>query len=289
MTDASITALALEESLLKEWSAFNTRVDGFATPPGTRAEADRMLRFAGNDSFVDSAVDALGLYLAGQSAFDRKLLCFLDLALIQRAQPDDITLLLKMVAHYAERNDLPALLGFSHRLRLYEGHPALGGVAKYCSEQLRRFDVATDNTTWAATAGVRPDSDQWHVGIRLGTTPPDYWLTRKSALKPHDVSLELLVSAPGQWRVQVARLDRLYSAQWRPGGITIDTDQPQLKAVSAWPTLTGHSVFPEFAATLGQHLRVQWQRLALVSAKDATVDRVRLLDWLHGCADSVQL
>lgn len=289
MTDASITALALEESLLKEWSTFNARVDGFAASPGTRADADRMLRYATNDRFVDSAVDALGLYLAGQSTFERKLLSFLDLVLIQRAEPDDVTLLLKMIAHYAERNDLAALLGFAHRLRLYDDRRALGGVAKYCDEMLRRFDVATDNATWAAAVGIQPAGDNWHVSIRLGTAPPDYWFTRKSALKPQDASLELLVSAPGQWRVQIARVDRLYSAQWRPAGITVDTDQPQLKAVSTWPTLAGHSVFPLFAANLARHLRLQWQRTALLGAKDASVDRERLLEWLHGCADTVQL
>ena len=289
MTDASITALALEESLLKEWSTFNARVDSVPSAPGTRAEADRMLRYATHDSFADSVVDALALYLAGHNAFERKLLCFLDLVLIQRAHPDDVTMLLKMIAHYAERNDLAALLGFAHRLRLYEERPALGGVAKYCGEMLQRFDVATDNATWATMVGIQPASDNWHVSLRLGTAPPDYWFTRKSALKPQDVSLELLVSAPGQWRVQVARIDRLYSAQWRHGGITIDTNQPQLKAVSAWPTLTGHAVFPLFAENLAQYLGVRWQRTALLGAKDASIDRERLLEWLHGCIDTVQL
>lgn len=289
MNNASITSLALEESLRKEWSSFHARVDGLAVPPGTRMEADRLLRYSTNDAFVDSVVDALGLYLAAQSTFERKLLCVLDLILIQRAQPEDVTMLLKMAAHYAERDDLAALLGFAHRLHLYEDRGSLGGVAKYCSDALRRFDVATDNADWATIAGIRPDSERWHATIRLGTAPPDYWATRKSALKPQDVSLELLVSAPGQWRVQVARVDRLYSAQWRLGGITVDTDQPQLKAVSTWPKLTGHGLFPWFAAHLAQHLRIQWQRTALVSVEGASVDRDSLLDWLYGCADTVLL
>jgi hypothetical protein len=288
LTDASITALALEESLHREWNAFHSRVDSLAAPPGTRADADRMVRYAGHTGFVESILDALSLHLAGKNSFDRKLLCYLDLVLIQRSEPEDVTMLLKLAAHHSERNDLNALLSLHHRLRLYEDRPALGGALKYCSDRLRRFDVATDNATWAASVGIQPHSDNWHVNLRLGTAPPEYWFTRKSALKPQDASLELLVTAPGQWRIQVARVDRLYSAQWRPAGITVDTDQPQLKALSTWPAVAGHPLFPLFAARLADFLHLKWQRSARLTTNDVTVDRVRLLDWLHCCADELQ-
>lgn len=268
---------------------FHSRVDELASTPATRAAADGMLRFSNNGAFVDSVVDALGLHLAGQNPLERKLLSFLDLVLIQRAEPDDLTALLKLAESYAGTQDLPALLGMAHRLRLYDDRWALGGVAKHCNDLIRRFDVPCDNITWAATVGILPPAESWHANIRLGTAPPEFWFTRKSALKPQDTSLELIVTSPGQWRIQVARVDRLYSAQWRPAGITIDTDQPQLKAISAWPTVASHTVFPAFAGQLADFLKLQWHRTALITVKDASVDQIRLREWLHSCADTLQL
>jgi hypothetical protein len=289
LNDASITALALEESLLREWNMFRARVDELPCPPGTRAAADGMLRFANNGSFADSVIDALELHLAGQNVLEGKLLSCLDLVLIQRAQPEDLTVLLKLAEFHARQQDLPALSGLSHRLQLYAESRTLGGVAKHCSDLLRGFDVPCDNVTWAQTVGIAPVAESWHLNIRLGTASPDFWLTRKSALKPQDTSLELLVSSPGQWRIQVARVDRLYSAQWRPGGITVDTDQPQLKALSVWPAINSHLVFPAFADQLAGFLKLQWHRTALITAKDASVDEPRLRAWLQSCADTLQL
>ncbi len=287
LNDKSITALALEESLLREWSLFNARVAELDVP-ATRADADRMQRFANHGSFADSVVDALGLHLAGQNTLDRKLLHFLDLVLIQRAQPDDLTILMKVAERYSGQKDLPALLTLVHQLRLYEERPSLGGATKFCAELLSRFDVPCDNIEWARLVGIQPQAENWHASIRLGTASPEFWVTRKSALKPQDTSLELLVTAPGQWRVQIARLDRLYSAQWRPAGITVDTDAAALKAIGRWPKLAGHAVFPAFATTLAHFLKVQWHRAALITVQDAAIDEARLLDWLHSCADALQ-
>lgn len=264
----------------------NAQVDELTGPPSTRAKAARLQRFSSHAAFADSVVDALELYLAGQNDVDRKLLPFLEVVLVQRAQPDDLTVLMKLIDRYTEREDVVSLLGISHRLRLYEGHPSLGGVIKHCEQRLQRFDTDLDNAAWADLVGIQPTADHWNVSIRLGTAPPEYWRSRKSALKPQDTSLDLLVSSPGQWRVQIARVDRQYSAQWRPAGITIDTDVPRLKQPSAWPMLRNHALWPLFATNLERPLKLQWQRTALISLTGATFDRERLLTWLYPCADN---
>jgi hypothetical protein len=288
LTEASITALALEESLLREWSSFHTRVERFASPAGTRAEADRTLRYVDNLRFVDSIIDALSLYLAGKSEFERRFLCYLDLVLIQRAQADDVAMLLRLADRYAQNSDLTALLGLRHRVSLYPDRPQLAPVAESCATALQRFDQPIDNITWAQAVGLEPQAETWSVSVRLGTAPADYWITRRSALKPQDVSLELLVTHPGQWRIQIARVDRLYSAQWRPAGITVDTDQPALKALSAWPTLKGHLLFPLFTAHLADFLTLQWNRHGCINAKDVNVEHARVLEWMHSCVDELQ-
>lgn len=287
MTEASITALALEESLLKEWSAFHERVDQSPPAPGTHEQAERTASYARNGAFVDSIIDALSLYLAGRSEFDSKFLSYLDLTLIQRGQEEDVAILLKLASKHASEGNLIGLMGLLHRLRLYGGDPRLAPAIEFCASGLQQFDEATDNLTWARSVGIEPTDESWNFSIRLGTAPVGYWVSRKSALKREDVSLELLVTEPGQWRVQVARVDRSYSAQWRPSGITIDTDVLRLKPIAAWPTFTAQRLFPVFVNNLADFLKVTWTRTAWLTVNDAKVDRVRLLEWLQPCVDEL--
>ena len=85
MSEASITALALEETLLRQWSEFHALVEQFPSPPATREQAERFHDYAHDEAFVNSVVDALSLYLAERSDFDSRFVGFLELVLIQRA------------------------------------------------------------------------------------------------------------------------------------------------------------------------------------------------------------
>jgi hypothetical protein len=287
LSDASITALALEESLLKEWSEFHALVEQRRTAPTTREDADRFADYARNEPFVDSVVDALSLYLADRNEFDAKFGGYLDLMLIQRAHAEDLVVLKNLATKYATASDFVSLMGLLHRLQLYSGDPRLSAVIDICVTALNQVKDVVDINAWARSIGVEPTMESWTFSLKLGSAPPNYWILRKSDLQPRDVSLDLLVN-DSQWRVQVARVDRNYSAQWRPSGITVDTDETKLKSLTAWPKLVSPQLFPIFAGTLAQFLRVQWVRSAWLSSSGVNVDKARLLDWLHTAIDDVQ-
>ncbi len=279
LSEASITALGLEASLLREWSEFYSRVERRPTPPATRADAEPFAEYARDDAFVDSIVEALSLYLADRNEFAAKLAAHLDLMLIQRARAEDLAVLTRLAAKYAASGDLVAVMGLMHRSQVF-GDARLQEVVEICAATLRALGDVPDMNGWARSIGIAPLQDSWTFTLKLGTAPPSYWMSRKHDLQPHDVSLELLIN-DAQWRVQVARVDRNYSAQWRPSGITVDTDETKLKALAAWPPLASPQLFPLFAGTLAQFLRIAWLRTAWISASGVHVDRSRLLEWSH--------
>ena len=287
LTSSSITALALEESLLKQWSDFHDRVEQFKASPSTRADAEKVSDYARDQAFVDSVVDALSLYLAGRSEFDAKFGSYLDLMLIQRAHDEDIVVLQKLATKYSQDENVVGLLGMLHRLRLYSGDERLAPLIEFCLAALDRLDQPLENDAWAQSVGITPTSESWSVGVRLGTAPPHFWLARRDELKPEDVSMELLVS-PREWRIQVARLDRLYSAQWRASGITVATEDLRFKSLTAWPAITGQRLFPLFATRLADYLHVTWSRTAWLTTHEVEVNRPMLLEWLHSCVDEIR-
>jgi hypothetical protein len=287
VSEASITALALEESLLKEWSEFHTRVEQRRTAPTTREDAEQFADYSRNDAFVDSVVDALSLYLADRNEFDPKFGSYLHLMLIQRAHDDDIALLKKLATKYAAAGDIVSVMGLMHRLQMYSGDFRLQETMDVCAAALREVKDVTDMGAWARTIGIEPLKESWTFSLKLGSVSPSYWMIRKHDLQPRDVSLDLLINDT-HWRVQVARIDRNYSAQWRPSGITVDTDETKLKALAAWPKLTSPQLFPLFTGTLAQFLRVQWTRSGWSTSQNVKIDTSRLLDWLHTAIDDIQ-
>ncbi len=288
MSQAFIDALGLEESLLAQWGGFRTRIEQFPASAATREAAERVADYSRNDVFVDSVVDALSLYLAGRNGFDARFGSYLELMLIQRAHDEDIAVLRKLAGKFAREDDLVGLMGLSHRLDLYGGDERLASVIDVCADALAKLDVAVDNIVWARSVGIQPTADSWSVSIRLGTAPPHYWLARRDELKPTDVSVELLAANLREWRVQAARLDRLYSAQWRPSGITVATEDLRFKSLVAWPATSGQRLFPVFAARLADYLQISWTRLAWVNAQNVDIDKPHLLEWLHSCVDDIR-
>jgi hypothetical protein len=287
LSEPSITALALEESLLKEWSEFHTRIEQRPTAPATREDAEQFADYSRNDAFVDSVVDALSLYLADRNEFDPKFGSYLHLMLIQRAHDEDLALLKKLAAKYADAGDIISVIGLMHRLQMYAGDVRLQDIVDVCAAALAKVEEVTDIGAWARSVGIEPLAAPWAFTLKLGSVPPRYWAVSKYDLQPRDVSLDLLINE-SQWRVQVARVDRNYSAQWRVSGITVDTAETKLKALASWPKLATPQLFPLFAGTLAQFLRVQWRRSAWVSSSGVTLNKPRLLDWLHTAIDEIQ-
>jgi hypothetical protein len=287
LSELSINALGLEESLRKEWSEFHTRVEQRPTAPATREDAEQFAAYSRNDAFVDSVVDALSLYLADRNEFDPKFGSYLHLMLIQRAHDEDLALLKKLALKYVSACDIVSVIGLMHRLEMYAGDPRLQEIADICVEALAKVEDVTDMGAWAKSIGIEPTADSWAFTLRLGTASPRNWTIHKHDLRPRDVSLELLINE-SQWRVQVARVDRNYSAQWRSSGITVDTDETKLKALAAWPALSTPQLFPLFAGALAQVLQVRWVRSGWVSSGEVTIHKSRLLDWLHTVIDDLQ-
>lgn len=288
MSETSINALALEESLFRAWSDFHARIEQFSASPATHVDAERVADYSRNDAFVDSVVDALSLYLAGRSEFNAKFGSYLDLMLIQRAHDEDIVVLHKLATRFSQDDNIVGLMGLAHRLRLYCGDARLLPVIEFCADALAKLDGPVDNIVWAKSVGIEPTAESWSVGIRLGTAPPHYWLARRDELKPSDVSLELIVTNAREWRIQVARLDRHYSAQWRPSGITVATEDLRFKSLAAWPATAGQRLFPVFAMRLADYLQVQWTRMAWVNSQNVDINKPQLLEWLHSCVDEVR-
>jgi len=287
LTSNSITALALEESLLKQWSDFHERIEQFKASPSTREDAERVADYSRDQQFVDSVVDALSLYLAGRSEFDAKFGSYLDLMLIQRGHDEDLVVLQKLASKYSQDANVVGLLGLLHRLRMYNGDERLTPLIELCSTALDQLNQPVDNDVWAQSVGITPTSESWNVGLRLGTALPHFWLARRDELKPEDVSLELLVN-PREWRIQVSRVDRLYSAQWRSSGITVATEERRYKALTAWPAIAGQRLFPLFAMRLADFLDVTWTRTAWLTTHDVEVQRPMLLEWLHSSVDDLR-
>lgn len=286
LSEASITALALEESLLREWGEFHTLIEQHRTAPTTRDAAEQFVQYSRNDAFVDSVVDALSLYLADRNEFDAKFGGYLDLMLIQRARAEDLVVLKKLATKYAAAGDIVSMIGLMHRLQMYAGDARLQEIADICASALQQVKGVEDMNAWARSIGVEPLEASWTFSLKLGSAPPNYWMIRKHDLRPRDVSLDLLLN-DAHWRVQVARVDRNYSAQWRPSGITVATDETRLKALAAWPKLVSPQLFPLFTGTLAQFLRVEWLRSAWISSTGVSIDKARLLDWLHTAIDEV--
>jgi hypothetical protein len=287
LSEASITALALEETLLRRWSEFYTLAEQFQAPPATREQVDRFRDYAHDEAFVNSVVDALSLYLAGRSDFDAKFVGYLELILMHRAQAEDVAILERLAAKHDSDRDFIHLMGLLHKLRLHGGDERLTPLAATAAKALEGFGDVTDNTAWVKSIGIEPSAGSWSLGLRLGTAPVNYWIARKFELKPRDVSMELLATHDRQWRVQVARVDRKYSAQWRPSGVTVDTEELKLKSPASWPKMPSLQLFPLFAQTLADFLQVSWVRVASLSAKNVKVDKQRLLEWLHPSVDDV--
>ncbi len=287
MSNAAISALGLEASLQKEWSDFHSRVGQRPTAPTTREDAEQFADYSRNDAFVDSVVDALSLYLADGNEFDPKFGSYLHLMLIQRAHDEDLALLKKLAMKYASAEDIISTIGLMHRLQMYAGDERLAEIMEVCKAALARVEDVSDLSAWAKSVGIEPLAEQWSLTLKLGTAPPSYWANRKYDLQQRDVSVDLLLNE-SQWRVQVARVDRNYSAQWRALGITVDTNETKLKALTAWPQLTTPRLFPLFVGTLAQFLGVHWLRSAWVASKHVTLHKPRLLDWLHTAADEIQ-
>jgi hypothetical protein len=288
LTDSSITALALEESLLKRWSEFHSRIEEFKASPATRDEAERVSDYSRDTAFVDSVVDALSLYLAGRSEFDAKFGSYLDLMLIQRAHDEDIVVLQKLAGKYAQDANIVGLLGLVQRMRLYSGDERLKPLIDFCFNALDQLNQPVDNATWAQSVGIAPTAESWSIGVRLGTSPPHYWLARRDELKRDDVSVELLVANSREWRIQAARVDRLYSAQWRPSGITVATEDLRFKSLTAWPSIASQRLFPLFALRLADYLHVNWSRTAWLTTHNVEINRPMLLEWLHSSVDELR-
>lgn len=273
--------------MLREWSAFHERVEQQRTAPATRDHADAFVEYSRDDDFVDSVVDAISLYLAGRHGFDRKLGGHLELMLIQRARAEDVTLLERLAAKYVGDGDLIGVMGLLRRLELYSGDARLHSVIAVCENALHEVKNVADMNAWARSIGIHPAQESWTFTLKIGTAPPSYWFLHKHDLGRRDVSLDLLIN-DSQWRVQVARVDRNYSAQWRASGITVDTDETRLKAIAVWPTIASPHLFPVFAATLARFLQVEWLRKAWLASSGVEIDRARLLDWLHTLVDELQ-
>ena len=273
--------------MLREWSEFHARIEQQRTAPATRAHAEAFIDYSGNDTFVDSVVDALSLYLAGSSDFDRKFGGHLELMLIQRARDEDVNVLKKLAMKYVTDGDLIGVMGLLHRLQLLAGDARLREVIEICENALCEAKGVEDMNAWARSIGIEPLRESWTFTLKLGSAPPNYWFLHKHDLRRHDVSLDLLIN-DSQWRIQVARVDRNYSAQWRASGITIDTDQTKLKAIAVWPKISNPHLFPIFASTLAQFLRVEWLRSAWITSSGVEIDRALLLDWLHTVVDELQ-
>lgn len=273
--------------MLREWSEFHARIEQQRTAPATRAHAEAFVDYSRDDAFVDSVVDAISLYLAGRHGFDRKFGGHLELMLIQRAREEDVTILEKLAAKYASDGDLIGMMGLLHRLQLYSSDAKLQPVIAICTNALRDVKSVEDMNAWARSIGIDPVQESWTFTLKMGSVPPKIWFLHKHDLRPRDVSLDLLIN-DSQWRVQVARVDRNYSAQWRASGITVDTDETRLKALAVWPTISGPQLFPVFAATLAQFLQVEWLRTAWITSSGVQIDRTLLLDWLHTLIDELQ-
>jgi hypothetical protein len=287
LSEASINTLGFEGSLLKEWSEFQSRVEQRPTAPATREDAEQFAAYSRNDAFVDSVVDALSLYLADRNEFDPQFGGYLHLMLIQRAHDEDLALLKKLAQKYIGVGDTVSIIGLMHRVQMYSGDARLQEIADLCTAALAKVESVTDMSAWARSIGIEPENDSWTLTLKLGTAPPKYWAIRIQDLQPRDVSLELLINE-AHWRVQVARVDRAYSAQWRLSGITVDTEETRLKVLSAWPMLSTPQLFPLFAAALANFLQVSWVRAGWVVSSGVTLRRPRLLDWMHTVIDDLQ-
>lgn len=135
--------------------------------------------------------------------------------------------------------------------------------------------------------GEHPD---WGIVVKMSTQPVWDWTVHGSRIRPDDVWLGLTVHRLLGWMITVYTRDKRYLVQWRPSGVTVDSQQLRYRRMTAWPALSDLDNFPALIPALESLLAIRFQPRATVEVPTLTAEQIeRLRLWLTPACTEVEL
>jgi hypothetical protein len=130
------------------------------------------------------------------------------------------------------------------------------------------------------------------ISITLSNEPIEHWFYKRNKLRPESLKLELLVPSTGGWRVDLARHDKLFRAQWRHGDdLRIESQQLRYRKLLEWPRLASVMDFPQLIGSLERTLEESFLPHADIGARllepETLASNPQLRQWLAPCASTL--
>lgn len=150
----------------------------------------------------------------------------------------------------------------------------------------------SETAPWFAMLGLEDMADGTVLSITLSNEPIEFWFYKRNKLRPESLKLQLIAPSSGLWRVDLERHDKLFLAQWRPGGdLRIESQQLRYRKLVEWPRLASIMDFPQLIESLERSLQVNFLPHADLGARlidtEALASNLLLRQWLAPCADSL--
>jgi hypothetical protein len=125
-----------------------------------------------------------------------------------------------------------------------------------------------ETAQWFSMLGLGDIPEYSVISITLSNEPIEHWFYKRNRLTPESLKLELLVPSTGAWRVDLARHDELFRAQWRHGDdLRIESQQLRYRKLVEWPHLASVMDFPQLIGSLERTLEVNFLQHADIGAR----------------------
>ena len=144
---------------------------------------------------------------------------------------------------------------------------------------------------WLSSLNLKYNKDYWGMTLTMSTVNIEHWLYSRNQLKPEDLKLTLNISIAGYWVVQLERKDRLFLAQWRESGLSVESQQLKYRRLIPWPKLASYTKFPLMIPALETALDVKFIRHIDISTvgidlKQYLKKNSKMQQWLKPCANT---
>nr|WP_299035093.1 hypothetical protein [uncultured Tenacibaculum sp.] len=144
---------------------------------------------------------------------------------------------------------------------------------------------------WLSSLNLKYNKDYWGMTLTMSTVNIEHWLYSRNQLKPEDLKLTLNISIAGYWVVQLERKDRLFLAQWRESGLSVESQQLKYRRLIPWPKLASYTKFPLIIPALETALDVKFIRHIDISTvgidpKQYLKKSSKMQQWLKPCVNT---
>ncbi|WP_299008697.1 hypothetical protein [uncultured Tenacibaculum sp.] len=145
---------------------------------------------------------------------------------------------------------------------------------------------------WLSSLNLKYNKDYWGMTLTMSTVNIEHWLYSRNQLKPEYLKLTLNISIAGYWVVQLERKDRLFLAQWRESGLSVESQQLKYRRLILWPKLASYTKFPLMIPALETALDVKFIHHIDISTvgidpKQYLKKSSEMQQWLKPCVNTL--